>query len=99
MATALMAWLSAPAPTTWTSTAPAWRTAPAIAPATEFGLDFVETLSVSIGAPRGHGRRGNAASSFIRRRTVAFLPRLLPTRPFCEERQASRQLVSPAACR
>src|SRR3954467_6386324 len=56
MATALIAWLSAPAPTTCTSTAPACLTAPAIAPATELGLDLVETFSVSIGAPRGHGR-------------------------------------------
>src|SRR5690242_21284252 len=52
MAAVLMAWLSARAPTTWTSTTPACRTAPAIAPATEFGLDLVETLRVSIGAPR-----------------------------------------------
>jgi hypothetical protein len=48
MATALMAWLRAPAPTTWTSTAPFWRSTPAIAPATEFGFDFVDTLSCSI---------------------------------------------------
>src|SRR5688500_418151 len=48
MATALMAWLSAPAPTTCTSTAPFWRRTPAMAPATELGFDFVETLSCSI---------------------------------------------------
>src|SRR4051794_23300707 len=53
MATALIAWLSAPAPTTCTSTAPAWRTAPAMAPATEFGFERVETFKVSIKAPQG----------------------------------------------
>src|SRR2546425_3024370 len=47
MATALMAWLRAPAPMTWTSTDPRSRTAPAIAPATEFGFDLLDTLSVS----------------------------------------------------
>src|SRR5581483_6363891 len=73
MATALIAWLSAPAPTTWTSTAPAWRTAPAIAPATEFGLDLVETFSVSISTSLGteqHGQR-----SEIRRLPARLLPR------------------------
>src|SRR5581483_9710912 len=47
MATALMAWLRAPAPTTCTPTAPDWRTTPAIAPATELGFDLLETFSVS----------------------------------------------------
>src|SRR5690606_24902645 len=49
IATALTAWLSAPAPTTCTSTTPCCRRTPAIAPATEFGFDFVDTLSCSIG--------------------------------------------------
>ena len=51
MATALMAWLRAPAPTTWTSTAPWLRTTPAMAPATELGFDRVETLSCSMAMP------------------------------------------------
>src|SRR3954471_16389848 len=51
MATALMAWLSAPAPTTCTSTDPDCRTTPAIAPATEFGFDLLDTLRISIVAP------------------------------------------------
>src|SRR3954453_23271057 len=51
MATALMAWLSAPAPTTCTSTDPDCRTTPAMAPATEFGFDLLDTLRISIVAP------------------------------------------------
>ena len=47
MAMALTAWLRAPAPTTWTSTAPDWRSTPARAPATELGLDLLETLRTS----------------------------------------------------
>src|SRR5215217_5848608 len=70
MATALMAWFSAPAPTTWTSTAPDWRRTPARAPATEFGFDLLDTLRTSTTAymfdtytggsclsPPGQGRR------------------------------------------
>src|SRR3954454_17332349 len=51
MATALMAWFSAPAPTTWTSTAPACRTTPAMAPATELGFDLLDTLRISTAGP------------------------------------------------
>ena len=47
MATALIAWFSAPAPTTCTITAPDCRTTPAMAPATEFGFERAETLRVS----------------------------------------------------
>src|SRR3954451_4344692 len=75
MATALIAWFRAPAPTTWTSTAPDWRTAPAIAPATEFGLDFVETLRVSIRAPSG------ACQARQRRWVRRFPARVLPRQP------------------
>ena len=73
MATALMAWLRAPAPTTWTSTAPAWRTAPAMAPATELGFDRVETLSVSIVRPPIRAVRPRPLAWRIRRRRSAFL--------------------------
>src|SRR3954453_16315181 len=56
MATALMAWFSAPAPTTWTSTTPAWRTTPAMAPATELGLDLLDTLRISTAGPQRPAR-------------------------------------------
>src|SRR5579875_1598246 len=48
MATALMAWFRAPAPTTWISADPRVRTTPARAPATELGLDLLDTLRTSI---------------------------------------------------
>jgi hypothetical protein len=51
MAMALMAWLSAPAPTTCTSTAPDWRITPAMAPAQELGLDLLLTFKTSIATP------------------------------------------------
>src|SRR5437764_1301273 len=51
MAMAFTAWLSAPAPTTCTSTAPACRRTLAMAPATAFGLDLLETLSTSMLPP------------------------------------------------
>src|SRR4051812_73802 len=79
MATALMAWLSAPAPTTCTSTLPAWRTAPAIAPATEFGLDRVETLSVSMW--RSPGPTPASGHSRIRHRPLRPLPGKVPEVP------------------
>src|SRR3954453_17350186 len=52
MATALMAWLRAPAPTTWTSTSPDWRTTPAMAPATELGLLLLDTFKISTAGPQ-----------------------------------------------
>src|SRR3954471_870593 len=57
MAMAFTAWLRAPAPTTWTSTAPVCRTTPAIAPATEFGLLRLDTLRISTGPPGGRDVR------------------------------------------
>ena len=51
MAIALIAWLSAPAPTVCISTAPCSRTIPASAPATEFGFDLLETLRTSTVPP------------------------------------------------
>src|SRR5437764_8326078 len=51
MAMAFTAWLRAPAPTTWTSTAPDCRTTPAMAPATEFGFERLDTLRISTGPP------------------------------------------------
>src|SRR5437588_4020026 len=53
MAIAFTAWLRAPAPTTCTSTAPDWRTTPAMAPATEFGFERLDTLRISTGPPDG----------------------------------------------
>src|ERR1700730_7605764 len=47
MATALTAWLRAPAPTIWTSTAPDALTTPASAPATALGFDRLDTFSTS----------------------------------------------------
>src|SRR5437763_4124604 len=91
MATALIAWFSAPAPTTWTSTPPACRTAPAIAPATEFGLDLVETLSVSIGAPRWAWRELSAYRCVIRRQHGAFLP--LPRADLSFSRSCARRVT------
>src|SRR3954447_3671862 len=80
MATALMAWLRAPPPTPCTSTLPAWRTAPAIAPATEFGLDRVETLSVSMSrSPGPTPASGHPAG--IRRGPLRHLPDKLPELP------------------
>src|SRR5947209_6861088 len=53
MAMAFTAWLRAPAPTTCTSTAPDWRTTPAMAPATELGFERLDTLRISTGPPDG----------------------------------------------
>src|SRR3954470_18767957 len=50
---AFTAWLSAPAPTTCTSTAPVCRTTPAMAPATELGFERLDTLRISTGPPSG----------------------------------------------
>src|SRR5437899_6634499 len=51
MANALIAWFRAPAPTTWTSTTPVCRTTPAMAPATEFGFDRLDTFRTSWSSP------------------------------------------------
>src|SRR5258705_11113929 len=51
MATALMAWLRAPAPMTCTSTLPICRTTPASAPATELGFDREDTFRHSMAVP------------------------------------------------
>src|SRR5918992_6111198 len=51
MAMALIAWFRAPAPITWTSTLPIWRTTPASAPATELGLDREDTFRTSMAEP------------------------------------------------
>src|SRR5438270_3670330 len=55
MAIAFTAWLRAPAPTTCTSTAPVWRTTPAMAPATELGFERLDTLRISTGPSRRAG--------------------------------------------
>src|SRR5579864_799337 len=65
---AFTAWLSAPAPTTWTSTAPDCRTTPAMAPATELGFERLDTLRISTGPPSGRdlsvpGRFDNAVDA------------------------------------
>src|SRR3954468_6678116 len=73
MATAFTAWLSAPAPTTWTSTAPDCRTTPAMAPATEFGFERLDTLRISTGPPDGRD------ASVLGSSTV---PRTLPAQRF-----------------
>ena len=44
MATALIAWFTAPAPTDWMLTGTPSFTMPAIAPATEAGEDLLETF-------------------------------------------------------
>ena len=44
MATALMAWLTAPAPTAWMFTGTPSLTMPAMAPATDAGEDLLETF-------------------------------------------------------
>ena len=74
MAMALMAWLRAPAPTTWTSTAPVWRNTPARAPATEFGFDLLETFKTSTTCPPIP-----SCALTVRRRPLPFLP--AATRP------------------
>src|SRR6476619_5483077 len=71
MAMALTAWFSAPAPTTWTSTVPHWRTTPAMAPATEFGFERLDTLRISTGPPSG---MGYCQSLGVRQPGEAFLP-------------------------
>src|SRR5450756_1041149 len=46
MAIAFTAWLTAPAPIAWISACLFSRTDPAIAPATEWGLEFADTFSM-----------------------------------------------------
>src|SRR5437763_3182535 len=60
MAMALIAWLRAPAPMTWTSTLPTCRTTPASAPATELGLDREDTFRTSMAVPSFGGRSSGA---------------------------------------
>src|SRR5436190_23184479 len=48
-----MAWFSAPAPTICTSTVPDCRMTPAIAPATAFGLERLETFRTSTRGDEG----------------------------------------------
>src|SRR4051794_9803334 len=74
MAMAFTAWFRAPAPTTWTSTAPVCRTTPAIAPATEFGFERLETLRISTGPP---GWRGSVVVE-----KISTAPLTLPARRF-----------------
>src|SRR4051812_39185131 len=100
MATALMAWFSAPAPTTWTSTAPACRTTPAIAPATELGFDLLDTLRISTAGPPAPWPRAphgvvSPAQGFdtgdpdpLRRSRSSKVPRPQPARP--PRREAGR---------
>src|SRR5439155_23149538 len=78
MAIALIAWLSAPAPTTWTSTAPDCRMTPAIAPAQEFGLDLLETLRTSICPPPIPPDRTRCQAS-VRHGSPNLLPFRAPT--------------------
>src|ERR1700704_2776527 len=73
MATALTAWFSAPAPTTWTSTAPVCRMTPAIAPATELGLDLLETLRTSMCSPGCRRQSSNRDAQALRRAPVPLL--------------------------
>ena len=51
IAMAFTAWFRAPAPIAWISALPFSLKTPAKAPATEFGLDFVDTFSTSIFVP------------------------------------------------
>lgn len=51
IAIAFTAWFRAPAPMAWISALPFSLNTPANAPATEFGLDYVETFSTSILRP------------------------------------------------
>src|SRR5947207_11186915 len=85
MAIAFTAWLRAPAPTTCTSTAPDWRTTPAMAPATELGFERLDTLRISTGPP---GRRD--ASVLGNSTALLTLPahRFVPFRQVCLRRAA-----------
>src|ERR1700694_5416821 len=67
-----MAWFSAPAPTTCTSTIPDWRMTPAMAPATEFGFDLLDTLRISM-RPTGPCF-GGADWVRVRRNSGSLLP-------------------------
>jgi hypothetical protein len=48
IATALIAWFTAPAPTACSSTEPSFLITAATAPATAFGFESADTLKVSI---------------------------------------------------
>src|SRR5687767_5799915 len=71
MAIALIAWLRAPAPITWTSTLPICRTTPASAPATELGLDREDTFRHSMAVPSF----GERSSTSLLGRYAGFLPK------------------------
>src|SRR5947199_6075395 len=79
---AFTAWLSAPAPTTCTSTAPACRSTLAMAPATAFGLDLLETLSTSMLPPARTLRQTSCSTTRDRviRRPAQFSLLDLPPR-------------------
>src|SRR5438132_11419978 len=79
MATALIAWLRAPAPMTCTSTLPICRTTPASAPATELGLDREDTFRTSMAVPSCGGR----SSASLSARYAGFLPKTLRRRTVC----------------
>src|SRR5438105_11842556 len=79
MAMALIAWLRAPAPITWTSTLPICRTTPASAPATELGLDREDTFRTSMAVPSCGGR----SSASLSARYAGFLPKTLRRRTVC----------------
>src|SRR6266850_1804135 len=79
MATALIAWLRAPAPITWTSTLPICRTTPASAPATELGLDREDTFRTSMAVP-SFGERSGAS---LLARYAGFLPKTPRRRTVC----------------
>src|SRR3954454_16557305 len=70
MARALIAWFSAPAPTICTSTVPAWRMTPAIAPATALGFDRLETFRTSTDVC---GDEGVPTVSMLRRAAAGVL--------------------------
>src|SRR5947207_2864505 len=76
---ALIAWLRAPAPITWTSTLPICRTTPASAPATEFGLDREDTFRTSMAVPSFGGR----SSASLSARYAGFLPKTPHRRTVC----------------
>src|SRR6202171_6615999 len=67
IATALPAWLMAPAPIAWTSTRVWLRTTPAIAPATATGLEVADTFKISMAAraARGTPAAGAGPNGFL----------------------------------
>src|SRR5581483_794076 len=76
---ALIAWLRAPAPITWTSTLPICRTTPASAPATELGFDREDTFRTSMAVPSLWGTECCVSCA----RYAAFLPKTPRRRTVC----------------